>query len=166
MSTQPRTPARWRSTLLAPTALACVASAGLAAEAPGREPASALQAEPDGDSAEQPDPGFEAPTTGATEPESEEPDGEGEEPEGEEEEGDVGGLEPMAVAGAVVRLAVVFFAAVLAVVLAVVFLAAARLRVTGPRARFSANSSNPRSGVSEAGSSPLRSVALVSPSVT
>lgn len=93
MSTQPRTPARWRSTLLAPTALACVASAGLAAEAPGREPASALQAEPDGDSAEQPDPGFEAPTTGATEPESEEPDGEGEEPEGEEEEGDVGGLE-------------------------------------------------------------------------
>ena len=56
-----------------------------------------------------------------------------------------------------------FFVA--AFLVAVVFLAA-RLRVTGPRARFSANSSAPRSGVIVSGSSSLRRVALVSPSVT
>src|ERR1035437_5767415 len=63
---------------------------------------------------------------------------------------------------AVVFLAVAFFAVDF---LAVVFLAA-RLRVTGPRARFSANSSAPRSGVIVSGASSLRKVALVSPSVT
>ncbi len=62
-----------------------------------------------------------------------------------------------------------FFAAAF---LAVAFLAgaffAAFLAVffTGPRARLSASSSKPRSGESCSGSSSLRSVALVSPSVT
>ena len=65
---------------------------------------------------------------------------------------------------AVVFLAVVFFAAVLRVV---VFLAALRaFFLAGPRARFSASSSSPRSRVIDSGSSSLRSVALVSPSVT
>src|SRR5579875_3362135 len=63
-----------------------------------------------------------------------------------------------------------FFAAFLAVFLAVLFFAvvflAARLRVVGPFARFSASNSKPRSGVIDDGSSPRRSVALVSPSVT
>ena len=61
----------------------------------------------------------------------------------------------------------VFFAAVflVAAFLVVVFLAA-RLRVVGPLARFSASSSAPRSGVMVSGSSPLRRVELVSPSVT
>src|SRR5665647_3423536 len=63
---------------------------------------------------------------------------------------------------AVAFLAVAFLAVAL---LAVVFLAA-RLRVTGPRARFSARSSAPRSGVIVSGASSLRKVALVSPSVT
>src|SRR5665647_2174170 len=63
---------------------------------------------------------------------------------------------------AVAFLAVAFLVAVFFVV---VFLAA-RFRVTGPRARFSANSSAPRSGVIVSGSSSLRRVALVSPSVT
>ena len=60
-----------------------------------------------------------------------------------------------------------FFVAVLlvAVFFLTVFLAA-RLRVTGPRARFSAKSSAPRSGVIVSGWSSLRKVALVSPSVT
>src|ERR1035437_9134764 len=63
---------------------------------------------------------------------------------------------------AVAFLAVAFLVAVFFVV---VFLAA-RFRVPGPRARFSASSSAPRSGVIVSGSSSLRRVALVSPSVT
>src|ERR1035437_6293860 len=63
---------------------------------------------------------------------------------------------------AVAFLAVAFLVAVFFVV---VFLAA-RFRVTGPRARFSASSSAPRSGVIVSGSSSLPRVALVSPSVT
>src|ERR1035437_2287593 len=63
---------------------------------------------------------------------------------------------------AVAFLAVAFLVAVFFVV---VFLAA-RFRVTGPRARFSASSSAPRSGVIVSGSSSVRRVALVSPSVT
>ena len=65
----------------------------------------------------------------------------------------------MAAAFFVVRV-VVFFAVFLAVFFT------ARLRVVGPLARFSASSSKPRSGVIASGSSSLRSVALVSPSVT
>ncbi len=56
------------------------------------------------------------------------------------------------------------------VFLVVVFLVAGffvvRLRVVGPLARFSSSSSKPRMGVIDSGSSSLRSVALVSPSVT
>ena len=63
------------------------------------------------------------------------------------------------------RAAAVFLAVVFLAVDLVVFFAA-RLRVVGPLARFSARSSNPRSGVIDSGSSPRRSVALVSPSVT
>ncbi len=63
---------------------------------------------------------------------------------------------------AVFLAAVVFFAAV-AVFFAGAFFAAF---FTGPRARFSASSSNARSGVMVSTSSSLRSVALVSPSVT
>src|ERR1035437_2091755 len=68
---------------------------------------------------------------------------------------------------AVAFFAVAFFAVafLVAVFFVVVFLAA-RFRVTGPRARFSASSSAPRSGVIVSGSSSLRRVALVSPSVT
>ena len=62
--------------------------------------------------------------------------------------------------------AVVFFAAILrgAAFLAVFFTAARFF--TGPRARLSASSSYPRSGEICSGSSSLRRVALVSPSVT
>src|ERR1035437_6570675 len=63
--------------------------------------------------------------------------------------------------------AVAFFAvAFFAVAFLVAVFLAARFRVTGPRARFSASSSAPRSGVIVSGSSSLRRVALVSPSVT
>src|SRR5680860_231112 len=67
---------------------------------------------------------------------------------------------------AVVFLAVVFFAAVFLVAAFFVVFLTTFLRVTGPRARFSANSSAPRSGVMVSGWSSLRKVALVSPSVT
>jgi hypothetical protein len=75
------------------------------------------------------------------------------------------------VSGAFLAVAVFFAALFLAVafLVTVFFVAlflAARFRVTGPRARFSANSSAPRSGVIVSGSSSLRRVALVSPSVT
>src|SRR4051812_38479807 len=73
-----------------------------------------------------------------------------------------------------VFLAAVFFAAVFvavvflaAVFVAVVFFAgAARPRFTGSRPRFSASSSAARSMVTVSTASPLRSVALVVPSVT
>ena len=63
-------------------------------------------------------------------------------------------------------MAVDFLAAVFFVAAFLVVFFAARLRVVGPLARFSASSSAPRSGVIDSGSSPLRSVELVSPSVT
>ncbi len=68
--------------------------------------------------------------------------------------------------------AAVFLAAFLAgaflagAFLAGAFLAAAFFRVDGPAARRSARSSEPRSTVSDSTSSPLRSEALVVPSVT
>src|SRR6476660_368948 len=72
---------------------------------------------------------------------------------------------------AAVFLAVVFFAAVFfaaVAFLAGVFFAAAFFAVffTGPRARRSASSSEARSSVIDSTSSPLRRLALVSPSVT
>src|SRR6185312_7038017 len=59
-----------------------------------------------------------------------------------------------------------FLAAVLVFFAAVVFGAVLRARGAGAAARRSASSSAPRSGVIVATSSPLRSEALVSPSVT
>src|ERR1035437_6274392 len=68
-------------------------------------------------------------------------------------------------AGAFLAVAFLAVAFLVAVFFVVVFLAA-RFRVTGPRARFSASRSAPPSGAIVSGSSSLPRVALVSPSVT